>query len=499
MATSRHPADAAIGKVRYGRIDGTVTAAVLVSRRRDAGTGKDVYLFAVPGLATDPRTRSCRADGCEPHSERDLQVLLKPMPNMSGMKTREPHGCVGWPDGRVPLLSDLEAIAEDVTALPKAAVELSMVMSTPSPRQSDQQTPHAQHGSGERHGGGRLTFAQEATAVSEPPPSGDVSGVLAALLEGQHAMMARLDAVEAGAARRESAGTFQQGTGQGGFSPSEEALLREMANRAPRGASALVPPGMREREHCAPLAQSASASMFGARPLQPGFGAFQEQPAHAFAPQARGPGPAGTAADCASWQQFQEPQLQPRAPPGVHEFGYSASATSPKGLLWRMEGVRGRVAQNQLDQEFDTSPAEVMKSFEEAVVRRSGGSTAESADTPHRMLLSVFRDTVPAKDHALSARLGEIMIDAYRHLREGRTAHAGARLALGIGAVEQAVLDGGKWQFRAQHMAGLPECPLHRYRPLGSDAPAQGKLGATAHLADPVRATTARAIFQESG
>jgi len=416
---------------------------------------------------------------------------------------------VGRPDGRVPLLADLEAIAEDVTALPKAVVELALVMSTPSPRHSDQPTPHAQLGSGgERREGGRLTFAQEAqeapTMSEQPRPgraqssgseSAHVSSVLAALLEGQQAMMARLDAVEAAGARRELAGTFQQGTGPGGFSPSEEALLREMASRAPPGASAMVPPGMRERERSAPSAQSASASMFGARPLQPGLGAFQEQPVHAFAPQERRPGLVGTAAEFAPWPHMQET----RAPPGVHEFGYSANTPSPKGLLWRMEGVRGRVAQSQLDQDFDTSPTEVMTRFEDAVVRRSGGSTAESADTPHRMLLGVFRDTVPAKDHALSARLGEIMIDAYRHLREGRTAHAGARLALGIGAVEQAVLDGGKWQLRAQHMAGIPECPLHRYRPLGSDGPAQGKLGATAHLADPVRATTARAIFQESG
>ena len=76
--------------------------------------------------------------------------------------------------------------------------------------------------------------------------------------------------------------------------------------------------------------------------------------------------------------------------------------------------------------------------------------------------------------------------------------HAAARCALGIGALEQAVLDGGRWGMRAGTLAGLPPAPLHRYRALGSDAPKDGKLGQTAHLVDPLRATVARAVYKDS-
>ena len=175
----------------------------------------------------------------------------------------------------------------------------------------------------------------------------------------------------------------------------------------------------------------------------------------------------------------------------------SFSASSENPLLLRMNGCKGRVAQDQLNQIYDSNPSSVVHEFELAIVRRAGGSTMEQTDLPHRRLLSTWRDTVPAKEHALAARMGETLADIYRHIREGRAEHAAARTALAIGALEQSVLDGGKWGLRAECLLGLPPAPLHRYKAAG-DAPSAGKLGPTGFLVDPLRATVALAVHQDN-
>ena len=111
---------------------------------------------------------------------------------------------------------------------------------------------------------------------------------------------------------------------------------------------------------------------------------------------------------------------------------------------------------------------------------------------------------MPARDHATLARVGEAVIDAYRSIREGRPMRGAARLALLIGAMEQACLDAGRWAPRAQHLSGMPPVPLQVYTALpAEEKKAQdkdpSKLGAVARLADPMRATTALAVFKDDG
>ena len=55
-------------------------------------------------------------------------------------------------------------------------------------------------------------------------------------------------------------------------------------------------------------------------------------------------------------------------------------------------------------------------------MRRAGGSTVEHSEQPHRQLLSVWRDTVPAKEHALAdlmATLGKDRDAAVADHRQG--------------------------------------------------------------------------------
>ena len=184
--------------------------------------------------------------------------------------------------------------------------------------------------------------------------------------------------------------------------------------------------------------------------------------------------------------------MEPYVPQGFHGM------PSPHTLLMKVQGVKGRVAQDQLNETLDHDPMSVVHAFERQVVLAQGGSTTDGAKAPHQALLGTWRDTVPAKEHALAARMGEVLCDVYRHMREGRTPHALARTALALGALEQSVRDGGKWPMRASTLVGLPEAPLQRYAAMGSDTPAAGKLGKAAQLVDPVRASAAKAVWQDA-
>lgn len=196
----------------------------------------------------------------------------------------------------------------------------------------------------------------------------------------------------------------------------------------------------------------------------------------------------------------------------------STGISTAQASLFKLQGARGRVAQDELDRLFDAAPEGVVTAFEEAVMRRAGGLASASrvgglSAEPHgssrqpqapALLLGAWRETVPARDHATIARVGEAIIDAYRSIREGQPQRGAARLALLIGAMEQACLDGGRWGPRAQHLSGMPPVPLQVYTALpAEEKKAQDKdptkVGAVARLADPMRATTALAVFKDDG
>jgi len=96
----------------------------------------------------------------------------------------------------------------------------------------------------------------------------------------------------------------------------------------------------------------------------------------------------------------------------------------------------------------------------------------------------------------LAARVGEAVTDAYHYLREGQVEHGTARLALLIGALEQHVLDDAKWTYRAESLLGMAPVPSQRYQSF--EKPQKGKLGGMAQLADPMRASTALAVYRDT-
>ena len=189
----------------------------------------------------------------------------------------------------------------------------------------------------------------------------------------------------------------------------------------------------------------------------------------------------------------------------VHRQG---AVSASQAQLFKLHGAKGRVAQDQLNRDFNSNPQGVVEGFEEAVLRRAGahdrvGAGGSAGAAAADVLLDTWRDTVPAREAQSTARIGEAVIDAYCAIRRGDPMRGAARLALLIGAMEQCNLDTYRWHPRASTMTGMPPLPMQRYQALpaeakkGQDAGAK-KLGEMAQLCDPVRATTALAVHKDA-
>jgi len=481
----------ALGTVYYGRLGeaGDPSVCRLAAVRTDA-LGQKLFLFAAPGARSDARARPARAEGKDAHSERELLVVIHSAVALNGFRKSPRSGTefAGWHDDELPCMEDVRAIVEDLTALPPN-VPRAQVFDLPA---ADPLSPPP----------GLERGAQRAELFARTPSAGAPRGAneqsaLAVLLQGQEAMMARLEALEL---RGRSAATT------GAFATQAGAQMTEQDEELVRGIAQLRPHQVGAAPSRAPE-RAVAAPMEGEVPDRQPSHAFQPQGVHEpqmmYQPPYHSVQPQGVYEPQNAYQPQGMFQPQSRFPahatyPVDTGYARATQGVSPQSLLMKMQGCKGRVAQQEMDREMDRNPMSVVQAFEDAIVRRAGGSTVEHSEQPHRQLLGVWRDTVPAKEHALAARTGEILCDVYRHLREGRTSHAAARVALAIGAMEQSVLDGGKWGLRAETLAALPPAPLHRYRPLGPDAPPAGKLGQTAHLVDPLRASVARAVHQDA-
>ena len=81
--------------------------------------------------------------------------------------------------------------------------------------------------------------------------------------------------------------------------------------------------------------------------------------------------------------------------------GEMARVTMPKtkrSQLFKMEGARGRVAQDELSAEFEHDPVAVVTDFEAAVKRLK---TPENPDAvlPSQSIVDAWREHVPATEH----------------------------------------------------------------------------------------------------
>ena len=462
----------------FGRLDGRDTMAVFISRRRDLRDSSLTYLLARPVLDSETeRVTMVRAlnEGLE---SKKLRVQICAVKSLS-MLRRVPdanRSYLNWgtveatADYIVPKFCDLEAVAQDPKFLPinaeRAAIQLTDTDEEPMSEAhrlaamllgaADEEEPEPKE-----LAGGEEARPRAAPAPPGPSPFGAAPGGGPRLPSGGpptrpplYPFPTPLEYQPLPGVQAPARSVF--GASMGTPTEADMEFLRSVAARAPAPPYASVPPSE------VPSADAA--------PPVPSGGSHLEQ---------------------MLFQLLQKTMVRE-----TQRDGPSAAQAG----LFKMHGARGRVAQDELDRTFDADPDSVIRGFEEAVMRRASGTAASqyhmSGPGAAHVLLPTWRETVPAKGYPLVARVGEAIIDAYRHLRSGRTQHGTARLALLIGALEQCILDDGKWVHRAEHLLGLPPAPMQVYQQPEALRKHQ-VLGPMARLADPLRATTALAVYKD--
>ena len=153
---------------------------------------------------------------------------------------------------------------------------------------------------------------------------------------------------------------------------------------------------------------------------------------------------------------------------------------------------------NVLNKVFNDDPAAMVREFETAV--KSLAVIVPQEPLTGHIIQETWRNRVPAKDHAQIVRTSEAVLDAYLALRQGNVARGMARLALLLAAMEQSVLDEGKWNLRAATLLGLPPAPIQNYRaPTAEQKPSgENKLGPLAQFCSADRSTTALAVYRDN-
>lgn len=460
---------AVVGTSYYGRIDGVHTRAVLVTSNQNAQDGSRFYVLAVPAKDTEDRAHKIR----DTQTGAQLWVKLVALDLLSGLKKNpyQRQTYADWGEGH-PRLDDLQSLTRVPAALP-----LNMAGAVPHILLSEAEVDGTSDPAAdtETEVGPAILNLFNPVNPEEPParneteaaPSPESAAVLAALnriMQGQEALAARVGVLENVPPRGPSVPTGAQ---PGAFDDIDAEL-----DRAAREA---------------PLRARAEPTRPPPPPQAPGV--------------TSGGQPSG---EMAEWIRAMTAMVT--APPSRDPTpGISAAQAG----LFKLHGAKGRVAQDELDRQFDADPGLVVKAFEDAVERRAGGLTTyanvggrDGGGRVSDVLLQVWRETVPARESATIARVGEAVIDAYRQIRRGDPMRGAARLALLIGAMEQATLDNNRWQVRASTMLGMPPVPLHAYHALAPDAKKgqdSGKqLGEMARLADPIRATTALAVHKDA-
>ena len=157
-----------------------------------------------------------------------------------------------------------------------------------------------------------------------------------------------------------------------------------------------------------------------------------------------------------------------------------------------VEGVEDQV-------EHGADPAQVVREFEECIVRLGYGTVSAEHRPTTKDILETWRANAPMKDARTLLRLSEHLIEILGALREGRPRHAEAGICLLLAGMDQAARDGGRWE-RAGFLTMRADPPVHAYteaaKLVGGTKEKQA-LGMMTPFCAPDRATVALAVFKE--
>ena len=479
------------GTQYFGNLDGVRTTAILVSVP-DPNDLDPVYLLAVPPPSPDAdRLQQVRDPQ---HPDDMLPVVLKAVSpsGMKGMRRTPPASGpepLTWGEDRIPRLDDLVALRENPAALPIDVTGRRVIVAQAEDLGSEADPQHETELE-------RVNLAER--FFPSPQRSGTVSAAVRRVEQGaldrmasaldrlatdqmaarreQRAVIERLSVLEQGSSARAAppadsgTGVFSIGTPQP-LNSDDQLFLASLLDRRPTSAAA-APPTTTAR---APPAYRSSA---------PGSDA------------------AGHTGDPALRMLERTTAALEVLAAGDH--GRVGMPKAPASQLFKLDGARGRVAQDLLNSEFERDPTRVVREFEEAVARLKQPEDPQGV-LPSASIMEAWREHVPAREHALVVRVSEAVLSAYTALRSNQVAKGMARLALLLAALEQHTLDGGKWTYRAETLLGMPPAPMHLYHAPSADTKPkpEGKdgklaLGPLAQFCSPQRATTALAVFKEN-
>ena len=443
-----------VGSSYYGVIDGEPTLCVLALRTRHKETQDFLYVLGIPTDSDGFRARLIRANRTA-HEKIWVRLVILKRLNHLGKGPRRGLTYADWGSVEgspiVPRLDDLVAMTEKAATMPleRGAVKISGV--DESLAEDDEEEDED-----------AMDMFEPVKEVTDRQPVG--AGSESVIEQRMGSMLSVME----GVARRMDAMEEKERRLEGGAASQARPLSYSMGDGGPGTGRFLA------RRPTAPLT-----------------------PGRPEAPTSR---PEATRERADGPDETEQPLLE-RLTSALERLGAKGGGDGglPAGqkALFKLDGAKGRVAQSLLDSTAESDPGSVVTCFEQQVMRYANVAPGATACDAAAHLLDVWRRVVPAKEHFLSARVGEAVVDAYRRIRVGDTEHGLARMALLLGSLEQAILDGGRWELRAESLVGLPPCQLAAYSRLG-EKPKPGKLGRLALLADPVRSTTATAVFRDS-
>ena len=479
------------GTQYYGFLDGVRTTAILVSVP-DPNDAEPVYLLAVP--PPTPETARLQQVRDPQHPEAMLPVVLKAVApsGMKGLRRSPPSSGpepLTWGEDRYPRLDDLVALRDNPAALPIDVTARRVIVAEAEDLGSEADPQHETELE-------RVNLAER--FFPSPQRSGTVSAAVRRVEQGTLDRMASaLDrlAEDQATARREQRTVLDR------LSALEQTSSARAAPPADRGTGVFsigTPQALNSDD------QLFLASLLDRRPTSappPPTTTMRAPPVH------RGSAPGSDAAgptDDPALRMLERTTTALEMLAGAGDHGRVGMPKAAGSQLFKLDGARGRVAQDLLNSEFERDPTRVVREFEEAVARLKQPEDPQGV-LPAASIMEAWREHVPARDHMLVVRVSEAVLSAYTALRSNQVAKGMARLALLLAALEQHTLDGGKWTYRAETLLGMPPAPMHLYHAPSADTKPkpEGKdgklaLGPLAQFCSPQRATTALAVFKEN-
>ena len=478
------------GSRYYVLLDGHRTECMYVQQLEEAVSPERAHLVAVPPLGLrldrDRIVRPATTSGEGAETPRTVPVRFALLRNTSGLRVNRKGEHVYEEFRATPRLDDLEALVrDDQRSLPFAramGVEPVAIF-------SDADLP-------DHDGPGSQSPSEADSTRAAPGPGGAENAAVQELLREMKQMRAEtsnsMQALTTRVSSLELAGPRRVG-----FAPPPRAT-EETGTFADLPASDL---------HAAldPEHQRTLEALRAVRPPGEGLSlprvVVDPQRSTPKATPAQPPTPLETLGALLSQAQEAAARRETTGPGPYRSLG-SKALGADVSKLYKMEGARGAIAKELLENELDTHPRVVIEEFEEAVRRQAPPEDPSERDIALGQLQRAWRTAAPAKDHTLAARVGEAIVLAYHHLRNGRASLAQARLALLLAGLEQGLKDNGKYDRRTGTLSCMPEPPLREYEPLSSQERERLKsdkgLGELAVLVGRVRATTARAVYLEN-